>query len=117
MKTTVNVRVRFPGCKRGAACKYAFRTANAVLSVVFNGVLADIARSGRLISWKSGNWSSQAEPVASKFAERAETIQRELDALPPVTALKRAIAMVLNHGAPGFRKFERAAQKEIEKWA
>jgi hypothetical protein len=52
--------------KRGSASEYAWSCTR--LNASFGGVI--IASTGRLLSWKSGNYSSQAQRIADNFVNR-----------------------------------------------
>ena len=52
--------------KRGSSTRYAWKCTR--LNAVVSGVI--VAATGRLLTWKSGNYSSQAKRVADDFINR-----------------------------------------------
>ena len=52
--------------KRGSATRYAWKCTR--LNALAGGVI--IAATGRLLSWKSGNYSAQAKRIADDFVNR-----------------------------------------------
>lgn len=97
------IEIGLPQTRRGSACKYAWKTNRATARLVVDGASVIIAATGRLISWRSGNFSSQAERIYNKFVSR--WADREL-------SVHEALALIPD-GAPGSRQVKLALRNEI----
>jgi hypothetical protein len=63
---TMKTEIYSSQVKRGSATRYAWKCTR--LNAVVNGVI--VAATGRLLSWKSGNYSAQANRIADDFTNR-----------------------------------------------
>lgn len=113
MNSPVKVTLDFPQVPRGSASKYAWGCQAAVIRLTAAGQTGTVARSGRLLSWKSGNFSSRAKVVVAEFEAKVSKLQSYFAQLPPASALIEAKRLVVGWGSPGFRRFERAVDSNL----
>ena len=67
---SVPVVIRIPQVPKGAACKWAWGSHRLIAQIEIGSSRKIIAATGRLLSWKSGNWSTQAQSVVDRFTAR-----------------------------------------------
>ena len=61
------VKLSFPQVPRGAACKWAWCTYRRIADIRLGNARKILDSTGRLIVWRSGNWSSIAERQIARF--------------------------------------------------
>ena len=62
----LKVDIRCVQTPKGSSCKYAYGAHR--LNAVVAGVILE--HTGRLFTWKSGNWSRRAERIVNNFKSR-----------------------------------------------
>ena len=75
-----SLSLSFPQYPIGSASRlrFYFRSRRAAIDLNTPVGPVRIASSGRLLSWKSGNWSSRAKPVVKNYEEYLADLEKEL---------------------------------------
>lgn len=76
----LDIILRFPQAPVGSSSrlKYYFRSHAAVITLCTPVGDVDLQRSGRILSWRSGNWSSRAKRVVASFEKDLADYREEL---------------------------------------
>lgn len=71
----IRIVIDFPQTPRGSATPWAYGSFRAVARLYVGPFSTIVDSTERLLTWKSGNWSSQAEKIINRFSKEWEGVE------------------------------------------